>query len=272
MQMPSFPVAAVQMNSQPDLDRNMEEAYRWIARAARAGATLTGLPEHFAFLGDEDERVRQADRISEVVEDLLPKWARELDAYLLGGGYPTRAEGGRVYNRAILVDPEGRTVARYDKLHLFDVELSERESYRESDRVVAGSDPPPVHEAEGLARIGLSICYDVRFPELYRGLAAQGAELLCVPSAFTRPTGRAHWETLLRARAIENSAYVIAPAQTGRHGTTRETYGHAMIVDPWGGILADAGTKPGVILGKIDMAKLRDIRTRLPALRHRVLT
>ncbi len=270
--MSSFPVAAVQMNSQPDLDRNMEEAHRWIARAARGGAALTGLPEHFAFLGDEDERVRQSERISEIVEDLLPAWAREFDTHILGGGYPVRSEDGRVHNRAILVDPEGRIVARYDKMHLFDVELSERESYRESDRVVAGTEPPPVFEAAGLARIGLSICYDVRFPELYRGLSDRGAELLLIPSAFTRPTGRAHWEVLLRARAIENSAYVIAPAQTGRHGATRETHGHALIVDPWGVILADAGTKPGVILAEVEMDKLRDIRSRLPALRHRVLT
>lgn len=269
--MPPFLAAAVQMNSQPDLDFNMTQAYQWVEQAFHKGASFVALPENFAFLGDEKARLQQVDRISETVEDSLTIWAKEFGVYILGGGYPVRADKSKIFNRASLASPEGKIVASYDKIHLFDVELSKNESYRESDMVQSGSKTTVLYKSENLANIGLSICYDVRFPELYRKLTEQGAELLCVPAAFTRPTGEAHWEILLRCRAIENCTYLIAPAQTGRHGKKRETYGHTMIVDPWGTVLADAGTETGISIAKIDLERLKEIRRKLPSLKHRVL-
>lgn len=249
----------------------MHEAFQWVKEAAEQGAKFIALPENFAFLGDEKARINQADTISATVNKSLASWAKDLSVYILGGGYPVKASDSKVYNRAILVNPEGATVATYDKIHLFDVELSKKDSYRESDIVQAGPGKAVVYNADSLARIGLSICYDIRFPELYRQLSDAGAELICVPSAFTRPTGKAHWEILLRSRAIENSAYLIAPAQTGKHGNKRKTYGHSMIVDPWGTILAVAGTEPGYITAEIDHARLNEVRKKLPSLKHRVM-
>ena len=324
--------AALQMNSQPDLDHNMDHCYRLVKEATSRGAQLVGLPENFAFLGDEREKHRLAGPISRAVYESLPDWSRAFGIYLMAGGFPVRAESGKVYNTAMMLDPDGQTIALYNKIHLFDVAISEDESYRESELVEAGkpevticdirqdsshpgdrpqpgdrshffdnpqpgdksqtgagshtnpaTDNPPWqikathgnqpvtgHGKEGF-RVGLSICYDIRFPELYRALAAEGCDIICVPAAFTRPTGEAHWETLLRARAIENSAYVLAPAQTGTHGEKRKTYGHSMIIDPWGRVLADAGTDPGIITAEIDTAKLDDIRKKLPSLTHRVI-
>lgn len=269
--MSSFLAAAIQMNSQPNLDRNLSEAFQWVKQAAEQGANFIALPENFAFLGDEDARIQQADNIASEVNQSLASWAEKFGIYILGGGYPVKARKSKVYNRAILVNPEGNIVASYDKIHLFDVELSDKDNYRESDIVQAGRKKVVVYNADSLVCIGLSICYDIRFPELYRKLSEAGAELICVPSAFTRPTGKAHWEILLRSRAIENSAYLIAPAQTGKHGKKRKTYGHSMIVDPWGKILADAGTEPGWIIAEIDRTWLNEVRKKLPSLRHRVM-
>ncbi|MEX0994767.1 MAG: carbon-nitrogen hydrolase family protein [Balneolaceae bacterium] len=269
--MASFLAAAIQMNSQPDLDHNLDRARHLINQAADKGATLIGLPENFAFLGDEPERLRLAGEISEAVETALQSWSAEFGVHLLAGGYPVRAAKDKVFNRAVLVNPNGKFISRYDKIHLFDVELSEKESYRESEWVRPGELQPVVCNVPNLTKIGLSICYDVRFPELYRKLTELGARVLTVPSAFTRPTGEAHWEVLLRARAIENTAYVFAPAQTGKHGRKRTTYGYALIADPWGTVLADAGTEPGVALAEIDLGRLESIRKKLPSLSHRVL-
>lgn len=264
-------ISAIQLNSQPDLDQNLEKAYKWIKKAADEGADLIALPENFAFMGDEKKRLEQAEIISEKVEKLLVEWAKEFEVCLLGGGYPLPADNGKVFNRARLIHPKGKSIAVYDKIHLFDVELSEKETYRESGMVQAGKNVIVADLPEFQMKAGLSICYDVRFPELYRQLAKEGAHILFVPAAFTRPTGKAHWETLLRARAIENSAFVVAPAQTGKHGKKRETYGHAMIIDPWGNILSDAGEKPGMATADLDMATLKEVRRKLPALEHRVL-
>lgn len=278
--MPKFLAAAIQMNSQPDLEQNIEKAEELVEQSAEKGACFVALPENFAFLGNDTEKHRQAERISEAVLTDIPKWAQSYGVYLLAGGFPVRAKTEKVYNRAIMVNPKGDLIAQYDKIHLFDISLSDEEHYRESDWV----EPGP-KEAEQMAsmvcdiepdngtlvRIGLSICYDVRFPELYRHLSNLATQVLCVPAAFTQPTGEAHWEILLRARAIENSCYVIAPAQTGRHGEKRKTYGHSLIIDPWGKILSDAGTFPGVALAEIDPKYLNEVRENLPSLRHRVL-
>lgn len=245
--------------------------YTLVKKAAKNKADLVALPENFAFMGNEKQRLKQADKISKAVEKSLKEWATEFNVYILGGGYPVPAENDKVFNRARLINPNGETIAVYNKIHLFDVELSEKETYRESDMVQAGREIVVADLPEFGMKVGLSICYDVRFPELYREMAKQGSHILFVPAAFTRPTGKAHWETLLRARAIENSAFVVAPAQTGKHGERRETFGHAKIIDPWGNILADAGGKPGMAIAELQVDDLKEIRRKLPALEHRVL-
>lgn len=264
-------VSAIQLNSQPELEHNMEKIYEAVSKAVKEGADLVALPENFAFMGDEKKRLEQAEKIYQSVETSLIGWAEELEIYILGGGYPVPVQNGKVFNRAALINPEGKRIAAYNKIHLFDVGLSEKEIYKESDMVEAGKDVVVVNLPEYEMIAGLSICYDVRFPELYREMTKQGAQILFVPAAFTKPTGRAHWETLLRARAIENSTFVVAPAQTGKHGERRETHGHAMIIDPWGKILADAGEKPGMATAELDLEALKEIRRKLPALEHRVL-
>jgi predicted amidohydrolase len=264
-------ISALQLNSQPNLDKNLEETYKLVKKAANDGADFVALPENFAFMGDEKKRLKQAEEISSMVEKSLVEWAKEFEIYLLGGGYPVPAENGKVYNRAALLNPKGETIAVYNKIHLFDVELSEKETYRESDMVQSGRDVVVADLPEFGMKAGLSICYDVRFPELYRKMVKQGAHVLFVPAAFTRPTGKAHWEILLRARAVENSAFVVAPAQTGKHGKRRETYGHALIIDPWGNILADAGVEPGMAMTEVKLGDLKEVRRKLPSLEHRVL-
>ena len=268
--MSKFLAAAIQLNSQPNLDENLEQIFLRIKTASEAGAQFIALPENFAFMGNEKERLNQAGMIAVRVEKYLSEWAKEFRVTILGGGYPVPAAGGKVCNRAIVVNPGGETIAVYDKIHLFDVELSPEEIYKESAMVEAGKKAVTVNLKIPDICLGLSICYDIRFPELYNILSARGSELICIPAAFTKPTGRAHWETLLRARAIENSCFVIAPAQTGKHGEKRETHGHSMIIDPWGAVLANAGTEPGMAIAEIDTAVLNDVRRKLPSLRHRV--
>jgi predicted amidohydrolase len=269
--MPTLKTAAIQLNSQPNLDINMTEVYRWLERAATKGAKLICLPENFAFMGNESERMKQAEEIAKIVEESLRVWAEELDVYILAGGYPVPAEEGKVFNRSILINPKGEIQAMYNKIHLFDVELSADEVYRESDMVQGGREVVVSKLKEFEMNLGLSICYDIRFPELYRQQADRGVDIITVTAAFTRPTGHAHWEILLRARAIENSAYVIAPAQTGKHGSKRETWGHAMMIDPWGRVLSKAGTEPGMAFAEIDSNVIAETRKKLPSLEHRIL-
>ncbi|MFH5832422.1 carbon-nitrogen hydrolase family protein [Halalkalibaculum sp. DA384] len=267
--MESYRAAVVQMNSQPDFNYNLEQAYEEVRKAAKGGARLVALPENFVFLGSLEARMEQAEEIGKRTPDFLKDTAQEFGIYLLGGSYPTPAGNGKVYNCSLLVDPEGKTLARYNKIHLFDVELPEGESYRESDYVESGKNRPVVSRAGEIGNIGMSICYDLRFPELYRSLTERQAEVLCVPSAFTATTGRDHWKPLLRARAIENTAYVLAPAQTGTHGKKRTTHGHSLIVDPWGEVLADAGKEAGIATAVIDPSRLKEVRRRIPSLDHR---
>jgi len=269
--MPTLKTAAIQLNSQPNLDTNLIEVYRWLERAATEGAKLICLPENFAFMGNEKERLRQAEEISNLVPDCLKEWAEELDVYLLGGGYPVPAKDGKVFNRSVLINPKGEIQATYNKMHLFDVDLSDDEVYRESAMVEAGGQVVVSTLPEYEMKIGLSVCYDIRFPEIYRQQSEQGVDIITIPSAFTRPTGRAHWEILLRARAIENSAYVVAPAQTGKHGDKRQTWGRAMIIDPWGKVLSNAGTEPGMAMAEIKTDVIAEIRNKLPSLEHRRL-
>lgn len=259
------------MNSQPDVDLNLENARKWIRAAADEGAELVGLPEYFSFLGNLDERQSQAEEISRRSSQFLKETAAELGIYLLGGTFPVPAGDRKTYNRSLLVAPDGDVLATYDKIHLFDVVLSDEEQYRESDHIKPGKNGPVAVKTARLGTLGLSVCYDLRFPELYRALISEGADVLTVPSAFTATTGKDHWEPLLRARAIENTAYVFAPAQTGRHGKHRFTHGHAFIIDPWGTIIADAGTEPGFAIAEIKPGRIEHVRTQIPSLNHRVL-
>lgn len=269
--MRKYKAAAVQLNSQPDIDANLEQAEALIREAASDGAQLVVLPENYAFLGDQKKRIELAGVIREKAEQFLEDTASSLSIYLLGGGHPVPAGTGKMYNRSILFGPDGTARAVYDKIHLFDVDLAQGESYRESDYVEGGKPEPVVCHDPILGGVGLTICYDLRFPELYRSLAFEGAEIFCIPSAFTETTGKAHWEPLLRARAIENLCYVIAPAQCGVHGSKRRTYGHAMMINPWGEIISQRDSTPGYITAEIDPETVQNSRTKIPALQHRKL-
>ncbi|MCW9708180.1 carbon-nitrogen hydrolase family protein [Fodinibius salsisoli] len=268
-----YKAAVVQMNSQIELDDNLENAYQFIRQAAKKGAKVVGLPENFSFLGGLKMRQNKADEITKRVPDFLADTAKEFGIYLMGGSYPVPAAEGKVFNRSSLYNPDGELLVEYDKIHLFDVSLKDDESYRESDYVEPGQPEPAIHSDGVIGGWGLSVCYDLRFPEYYRKLTEGGADILSIPSAFTYTTGKVHWETLLKARAIENTSYVFAPAQTGRHGVKkdRKTWGHAMIIDPWGDILGDAGTEPGIACAEIDPHRLEEVRRAIPSLKHRRL-
>jgi predicted amidohydrolase len=266
-------VAALQMTSGADVQANLAEARVLLEEAHAVGARLAVLPENFAFMG-----MRDADKLavgeaegSGPIQDFLAATAQRLGLWVIGGTIPIRIPGEpRVAAASQVYDASGKCVARYDKIHLFDVEIPERaESYRESAHMAPGRTPRVVDTPVG--RVGLAVCYDVRFPELFRNLSAQGAELFVLPSAFTAPTGRAHWETLLRARAIENLCHMIAPAQSGFHPNGRETYGDSMIVDHWGHILARLPRGRGCVSAELDLARQAEVRKSFPALLHRVL-
>ncbi len=266
-------VAALQMTSGPDVAANLVQAGALLEEAARRGARLAALPENFSFMGlkDADKRaVAEADGEG-AAQEFLAATARRLKLWIVAGTIPLRSGAdGRVAAASLVYDSSGARAARYDKIHLFDVDIPGRaESYRESANVAPGVRLAVLDTPVG--RLGLSVCYDVRFPELYRQLSAAGAQLLTVPSAFTAPTGRAHWETLLRARAIENLCYVIAPAQSGIHPSGRETYGDSMIVDYWGRILQRVPRGRGCAVAEVDLARLGAVRESFPALTHRAL-
>jgi predicted amidohydrolase len=255
------------MTSTTDVERNLATAEALVEQAAARGAVFVGLPENFAFLRSEGQPVPEP-------QDLDGPWVRRMAALarrarvtLLLGSLPERVPGdSRVRNTSVLLGPDGATLSVYRKIHLFDIDVPGMEHLKESKAVLAGEEVVTAETA--LGRVGLSICYDVRFPELYRELARRGASVLCVPSAFTARTGKAHWEVLLRARAIENLAYVLAPAQAGEHGGGRSSHGHAMIVDPWGAVLAQVPDGEGVALAELDLERLERLRRELPALAH----
>lgn len=260
-------VAAIQMVSGPEVGANLREAGRLLEDAAASGARLAALPENFALMGSRDTdkiAVREAPGDGPI-QSFLSQAAKRLGIWVVGGSIPLEARApDRVRNSCLVYDDSGRCAARYDKIHLFGLEMGE-ERHSEERTIEAGSDVVAVDSPFG--RMGLSICYDLRFPELYRAMS--GVDLILVPSAFTRVTGRAHWESLLRARAIENLAYVVAPAQGGRHANGRETHGDTLISDPWGVILARLAQGPGVIVADLDRQYQERMRASLPALRHR---
>jgi nitrilase len=262
-----YKVAAIQMVSGPEVQANLDAAGQLIAEAVSQGASLVALPEYFCVMGmrDSDKVALRETLDNGPVQAFLASTAARHGVWLVGGTTPLACpDPARVRNACLVYDERGRRVGRYDKIHLFGFE-SGPERYDEAATIEPGEATVAIDAPFG--RLGLSVCYDVRFPELYRSFAP--VDVIFVPAAFTVPTGQAHWETLLRARAIESLAYVVAPAQGGTHPSGRRTWGHSMIIDPWGEILAALGEGPGVVLAEVDTARLASVRTSLPALEHR---
>ncbi len=262
-------IAAIQMVSSPSVETNLEDAGRLIAAAAARGAQLVALPEYFCILGVKDTdkvAVREAEGAGPI-QAFLSATAKKHGIWIVGGSAPLVAsDAGKVRNSSLVFDASGKQVARYDKIHLFGFQMGD-EQYHEARTIEPGATPVTVDTPFG--RLGLSICYDLRFPEMYR--AMKDVDIILVPSAFTETTGRAHWETLLRARAIENLAYVLAPAQGGHHVNGRDTHGDSMIIDPWGAVLDRLPYGPGVVVADVNLERLRGLRRNLPALSHRTL-
>ena len=264
----TFKVACVQNTAQPEIADSMRQVADLVRRARDAGADFIMTPENVSMMEPRRARVLEKATGEEGHEALeaFRALARETGAWLLAGSLTVKVEPERVANRSMLFDPQGQVVARYDKLHMFDVSLAGGESYRESRTYRPGDRAVLAPLPWGL--LGMTVCYDLRFPHLYRDLAKAGAQFLTVPSAFTRPTGRAHWHVLLRARAIETGCYVFAPAQCGEHEGGRKTYGHSLIVDPWGEVLADGGEEPGIVTAEVDPARVAEVRGMVPSLSH----
>ena len=261
-------IAACQMNSQGDKDANLATAERLIDEAARQGAQMVGLPELFNLLADDATMVAGAESEDGPTSTLLQAKARQHGIYLHGGSIPTVIPGSdRIGNTTVVFDPEGAIVARYQKIHLFDIHIAGQNSYQESARVAPGEEMVTFETEQG--NFGLTICYDIRFPELYRALTLAGARVIFHPAAFTLYTGKDHWETLIRARAIENQVYMVSPAQIGSHSNGKQCFGNTMIVDPWGTVLARAPERECVVVAEIDYAAQDKVRAELPALKHR---
>jgi predicted amidohydrolase len=263
-----FLAACVQLRSSDDVDENIRTTCDFIRESRNAGAGFVATPENTTLMaadgGAKLELSRPEDE--DVALPIFAALAEELGIWLLIGSLAIKVDERKTANRSFLIDPHGRFAARYDKIHLFDVDLPSGETYRESNTVAPGAEAVVATLPWG--RIGLSVCYDLRFPQLYRALAKAGAEILTIPSAFTETTGKAHWHVLLRARAIENGCFVAAPAQGGTHANGRKTYGHSLIVGPWGEILAEAGTDPGFVSAELDLDEIAAVRERLPSLHH----
>lgn len=266
----SFRVAAIQTVSSSSVEENLRQAADLIASAARDGARLIALPEYFCFMGrrDADKLAIKEPPGSGLIQDFLAGQAREHGVWLVGGTLPLdNEEKDRIYNACLVYDPAGKQVARYDKIHLFGFRKGD-ESYDESISIRPGENKPQVFDAP-FGRVGLSVCYDLRFPEFFRAMGE--LDLIVLPAAFTYTTGSAHWEILLRARAIENQCYVLAAAQGGKHETGRRTWGHSVLIDPWGEIVECLEEGPGHICGTVDPQRIADVRTSLPALKHRTM-
>jgi predicted amidohydrolase len=263
-----FRAACVQLRSGDDMAENIRAASALIREAKAQGVDFIATPENTGLMA-ADGQAKLEKSFPEEADPALPAFralAQELGVWLLIGSLAIKVSDSKTANRSFLIDPKGQVAARCDKIHLFDVDLPSGETYRESASVAGGDRAVAADLPWG--KLGLSVCYDLRFPLLYRALAQAGAFMLAVPSAFTETTGNAHWHVLLRARAIENGAFVIAPAQGGHHPGWRQTHGHSLIVGPWGEVLAEAGTDPGVIVADIDPARSAEARARIPSLRH----
>lgn len=269
-------VAAIQMNSTPDRSSNLRQAHELLIQAVDQGCDWIAFPENFSVFAREAQDFWNAsETLKGVTVQTLQEWATENELWILGGSIPLRAptQGGRkkITNSSLLISPDGEIVARYDKIHLFDAQVSNDQAYRESHFVTPGKKIVTAKMPYG--NTGLSICYDIRFPELYRAMNRKvDIQTLCIPSAFTALTGKAHWDLLTRARAVENQCYVIAPAQCGSPYEGRHTYGHTRIIDPWGRVLAERPAGPGIVWADLRFDELERIRRELPALKNRKLT
>ena len=265
-------IAAIQMASGPKVDANLIEAGRLIGEAVAKGAKMVVLPENFAIMGmTEHDKVKVREKEGEGhIQTFLHEQAAKHGIWLVGGTIPLEASvPDKVRASCLVFNDKGERVARYDKIHLFDVNLVENdETYHESQTIENGEQIAPVVETP-FGKLGLAICYDLRFPEMFRYMAREGAEIFTLPSAFTDITGKAHWEILVRARAIENLAYVVAPGQGGYHANGRQTYGNSMIVDPWGRVLDRLPKGSGVVMANVDVQQVKSVRTTFPALQHR---
>ena len=265
--------AVIQMTSAPDVQQNMHTAFALLQQAAQRGAKLAALPENFLLMGmtEQDKFSIAEDEGQGPIQAWLAQTARQLNLWIVAGTIPLKVPNeSRLAAACMVVNAQGEVVTRYDKIHLFDVEVDDATGrYRESATLRPGQ--AAVLLDTPIGKVGLAICYDMRFPELFRQMSAQGAEVFIVPAAFTVPTGRAHWDVLLRARAIENLCYVLAPAQTGVHANGRETYGHSMIVHPWGEVMACQECDVGVLTAEIDLNQLHQHRRKFPVLTHRRL-
>jgi predicted amidohydrolase len=268
-------VAAVQLSSQDDVAKNLERATTLVERAADAGARLVALPENFAFMGEEAARLAIAEPIDGraprgAILEAVAAVAKRRSVWIVAGGMPAASDDpGRPYNASVLVAPSGEIAAVYRKIHLFDVSLADGTELKESAQTTPGPDAHvAVTEVDGVP-LGMTVCYDLRFPELYRRLGEAGARVVTVPAAFTLTTGKDHWHVLLRARAIENQVYVVAPAQHGKHPRGRQTYGKSLVVDPWGDVLAQAPEGEGFCVANLDFAYQDRVRRSLPCLSHR---
>ncbi|MEJ0062444.1 MAG: carbon-nitrogen hydrolase family protein [Alphaproteobacteria bacterium] len=260
--------ACVQITATPDVAANLAMIEPMLAEARKNGAQLIALPENCTALGAHvvGQAPRPADPEAEGAMPFFAAQAKKLDAWILAGSLTVRRDDGKNYNRSCLFGPQGDVAAHYDKIHLFDAVLASGEQYRESEKVAPGG--RAVLADTPLAKIGMTICYDLRFGHLYRDLAKAGAEIIAVPAAFTVPTGQAHWHVLLRARAIETGCYILAPGQCGTHEANRKTFGHSLIVDPWGAIIAEAGDNPAIIYADLDLDEVARVRQMLPSLKH----
>ena len=272
-------VAVIQLSSQDDVNANLARLRELVLEAGRAGAELVCLPENFAFMGEETKRLEIAERIDSgsdgPIVSALRNAARDAHVWLVAGGMPEESpDDKRPYNTSLLFEPDGRIATRYRKVHLFDVDLPDGTKLLESAATTAG-DEPSVTQISGRAGtavgLGMTICYDLRFPELYRKLGERGVRIVTVPAAFTLTTGKDHWHVLLRARAIENQVFVLAPAQHGKHPRGRQTYGKSLIVDPWGDVLAQCAEGEGLAMARLDFAAQDRVRSFLPCLTHRRL-
>ena len=266
----AYLMGAVQMTSAADVRKNLDTAVRLLNEAADLGAKLVALPENFAYMGPEEGRLASAESLDGPTLGAIRDVARQRGVWVVAGSIAERSTNPRMTaNTSAVIADDGSIVAVYRKIHLFDVNIPDGARYAESEVVVPGDKVVVAPTAMG--RIGLTVCYDLRFPELYRTLASLGAEVITIPAAFTLFTGKDHWEVLVRARAIENLAYVMAPAQVGRHSGNRQTFGNAMIVDPWGVVLARCADGEGVCVAPFSRARLERVRQELPALKHRKL-
>lgn len=264
-------VALVQMISSTNVADNLQTVERLMIQAREEGAQLVVLPENFSFMGkNETDKFQIAEVFGQgPIQENISMLAKKMGLWIIAGTIALKGEGTRVRASSLVYDEQGACVARYDKIHLFDVSVSPQETYKESASIERGNELVVV--ATPIGTIGLSVCYDLRFPELYHQLLNRGAELFTVPSAFTAVTGRAHWDVLLRARAIENLSYVLAPNQGGHHDNGRATFGHSMVVDPWGRVLAQREEGVGVVTADIDLQGLHHLRKTFPVVDHHVL-